>query len=131
MPLKCIFKAFGEVKMFISWWRLPDILTRNKLLFYLSEDIYTTEQTGQIGNIKVAGYYENKPTLWWYRARDLLDNKFRWPKPELDSKTNLIKTNTWFAKIIKSSFLRSLTDIVPLFAKISPCAKKSWLHSMN
>ena len=79
IPRKSIFKASGEVKTIVSWWRLPDILTRNKLLFYLSEDIYTTEQKIsntsiclflQIGEIKIAGYYEHKPTLRWCRARN-------------------------------------------------------------
>ena len=52
--------------MFISWWRLQDILTRNNLLFYLSEEFYTTKQKilnasiflfQPFGKIKIAGSY--------------------------------------------------------------------------
>ena len=66
------FKAFGEVKMLISWWRLQDILTRNSLLFHLSEEFYTTEPKilnasiclfQPFGRIKMAGNYEDKLTL--------------------------------------------------------------------
>ena len=57
--------------MFISWWRVQDIFTRNNLLFYLSEEFYTTEQKllnasiclfPPFGKIKIAGGYEDKPT---------------------------------------------------------------------
>ena len=50
--------------MLISWWCLQDILTRNNLLFYLAEELYTTEQKilnantclfQLFGKIKIAG----------------------------------------------------------------------------
>ena len=68
MPRKCSFKASGEVKVFISRRHLQDnILSRNNLLFYLSEVFYNTEQSIRlsqpIGKIKIAGSYEDKPTL--------------------------------------------------------------------
>ena len=43
-PQKCIFKISGEVKIFTSCWRLQDILRRNNLLFYLSEEFYSTDK---------------------------------------------------------------------------------------
>ena len=58
--------------MFITWWRLQDIFTTNNLLFYLSEEFYITEQKllnasiclfQPFGKIKIAGSYEDKPTL--------------------------------------------------------------------
>ena len=50
--------------MFILWWRLQDILTRNDLLLYLREEFYTTEHKilnasvclfPPFGKIKIAG----------------------------------------------------------------------------
>ena len=63
--------------MFISWWRVQDIFTRNNLLFYLSEEFYTTEQKllnasiclfQPFGKIKTAGGYEDKPTYENHKA---------------------------------------------------------------
>ena len=71
-PQKCIFKAYEEVKMFISWWRLQYILTGNNLLFYLSKEFYSTEQKilnvsvclfQPFGKVKIVGSYEDQQTL--------------------------------------------------------------------
>ena len=65
MPRKCSFKVSGEV---ISRRHLQvDILSRNNLLLYLPEEFYNAEQSIRlsqpIGKIKIAGSYEDKPTL--------------------------------------------------------------------
>ena len=53
--------------MFISWWHLQFILAGNNILFYLSEELYTTEQKilnasiylfHPFGKIRIAGSYE-------------------------------------------------------------------------
>ena len=69
-----LFKASGEV----SWWHLQDILTRNNLLFYLSEEFYTTEQKifnasiclfQPFGKTNIAESYEDKPSLALQKLR--------------------------------------------------------------
>ena len=66
--------ASGEV----SWWRLQDLYN---LLFYLSEEFYTTEQKilnaiiclfQPFGKISVAGSYEDKPSLALRKLRHRL-----------------------------------------------------------
>ena len=68
------FKASGET----SWWRLQDILTTNNLLFYSSEEFYTTEEKilnasiclfQPFRKIKIAGSYEDKPSLALQKLR--------------------------------------------------------------
>ena len=62
------FKASGEV----GWWCLQEILTRNNILFYLSEEFYTIEQKilnagiwlfQPFAKIKIAVSYADKPSL--------------------------------------------------------------------
>ena len=76
--LKCIFKAYEDVKAFISWWHIHYILTGNNLPFHLPEEFYTTEQKilnaciclfQPFGKIKIAGSYEDQPTIHFGKSQ--------------------------------------------------------------